>query len=423
MLIHQAVMKTRGCPSLCLLVVSGLFLASSSRSWAQQPPVNDNFANRITLSGAPVSGNSTTVGATREAFEPNPGNFSATVETVWWTWTAPAAGKVTINTTGSDINPEYVCVYNGASIDQLHTVAANSIDNQGSQTITFDTIAGAVYQISVGNGSGDGAGAVFLNIRLNASNIAASVVIGTSADANDNFANRITLAGASVAGIGYNFDATRESLETQGSGDRTLWWTWTAPADGILTVDSSATDFDNIVVAFSGNALGSLDVLGSSNGSPDSFSIPVTAGVDYQFSIGSNFDEAGTAVLDLNFFQPSPFFNGETPLSNGVYYLQLSNGNFFGYYSYLTDPHYIFHFDLGYEYVFDANDGKDGVYLYDFYSDDFFYSSPVFPFPYLYDFGLQSVLYYYPDLNHAGHYDTNGYRFFYEFKTGQIISK
>ena len=145
--------------------------------------------------------------------------------------------------------------------------------------------------------------------------------------------------------------------------------------------------------------------------------------MSYQFSIGSNFDEAGSAVLTLNFFEPPPFFNGETPLSNGVYYLQFSNNNFFGYYSYLTDPHYIYHFDLGYEYVFDAKDGKGGVYLYDFYSNDFFYSSPTFPFPYLYDFGLQSVLYYYPDPNRAGHYDTDGYRFFYEFKTGKIISK
>ena len=209
-------MKTRGRSPLFEPVLFGLFVASSSCLWAQQPPANDNFANRTTLSGSPVSGTSTTVGATREPFEPNPsGNV---IETVWWTWTAPAAGAVTIDTTGSDIDPEYVGVYNGASIDQLHVVAANSIDNEGTQTITFPTVAGAVYQISVGNGSGDGAGTVFLNIRLNASNITAPVVIASSADANDNFVNRTTLTGASVAGIGYNFDATRESLEDQNSG-------------------------------------------------------------------------------------------------------------------------------------------------------------------------------------------------------------
>ena len=99
------------------------------------------------------------------------------------------------------------------------------------------------------------------------------------------------------------------------------------------------------------------------------------------------------------------------------------DGNYFGYYSFLSDSAYIYHFDLGYEYVLDANDGNDGVYLYDFASSTFFYTSPTFPFPYLYDFTLNKVLYYYPDPNNPGHYNTNGVRYFYDFGTGQIITK
>ena len=112
---------------------------------------------------------------------------------------------------------------------------------------------------------------------------------------------------------------------------------------------------------------------------------------------------------------------GEVALSNGVYYLSFPNGHYFGYYSYLTDPNYIYHFDLGYEYVFDAADGNGGAYFYDFESGHFFYSSPTFPFPYLYDFTLKTVLYYYPDPSEAGHYNTNGVRYFYDFATGKII--
>ena len=117
------------------------------------------------------------------------------------------------------------------------------------------------------------------------------------------------------------------------------------------------------------------------------------------------------------------YFTGEVALNNGVYYLAFPNGDYFGYYSYLTDPHYLYHFDLGYEYLFDAADGKSGVYLYDFASDTFFYTSPTFPFPYLYDFTLNTVLYYYPSPNNPGHYNTDGYRFFYRFDNGQIIVK
>ena len=117
------------------------------------------------------------------------------------------------------------------------------------------------------------------------------------------------------------------------------------------------------------------------------------------------------------------FFDGETALGSGVYYLTFPDGNSFGYYSFLSDPDYIYHFDLGYEYVFDANDGQSGAYFYDFASSDFFYTSPIFPFPYLYDFGLNSVVYYYPDPNNPGHYNTDGRREFYVFSTGQIITK
>jgi len=119
---------------------------------------------------------------------------------------------------------------------------------------------------------------------------------------------------------------------------------------------------------------------------------------------------------------PHPsFFTGEVSLGNGVYYLQFPNGTPFGYYAYLTDPRFIYHFDMGYEYWFDANDGHSGIFFYDFASNHFFYTSPSFPFPYLYDFSLNTVLYYYPDPNNPGRYTTNP-RYFYNFATGQIIT-
>ena len=129
------------------------------------------------------------------------------------------------------------------------------------------------------------------------------------------------------------------------------------------------------------------------------------------------------SVYRLTFDAHPPFFDDAVSLSNGVEYLQFASGNYFGYFSFLSDPHYVYHFDLGYEYVFDAADDYDGVYLYDFRSSTFFYTSPSFPFPYLYDFTLNTVLYYYPDPNHPGRYNTDGTRYFYDFATGKIITK
>jgi len=114
------------------------------------------------------------------------------------------------------------------------------------------------------------------------------------------------------------------------------------------------------------------------------------------------------------------FFAGETALGGGWYYLQFPNSTPFGYYSYLTDPNYIYHLDLGFEYLFDANDVNHAIYFYDFASSSFFYTSPTL-FPDLYNFSLNAWLYYLPDASNPGRYSHNP-RWFYNFATGQWIN-
>lgn len=134
----------------------------------------------------------------------------------------------------------------------------------------------------------------------------------------------------------------------------------------------------------------------------------------------------GGAVGDqsnINFTgAPDPsFFAGAVSLGSGVEYLSFPNGNVFGYYTNASFP-WIYHFDMGYMYYFDAHDGKGGADFYDATSGHFFYTSPAYPFPYLYDFTLKAVLYYYPDPNNAGRYTTNP-RYFYNTATQQIITQ
>jgi hypothetical protein len=140
------------------------------------------------------------------------------------------------------------------------------------------------------------------------------------------------------------------------------------------------------------------------------------------FNFNPNTGQHEEDVYHVRVSPTAAFFTGEIPLGNGVYYLQFPNGTPFGYYAYLTDPHWIYHFDMGYEYWFDANDGHNGIYFYDLAANTFFYTSPGFPFPYLYDFGLNAVLYYYPDPQRPGHNTTNP-RYFYDFATHQIINR
>ena len=115
------------------------------------PPVNDNFANRTAIGGASGTVNGTVAGATREAGEPSQQSIS-----VWWKWTAPASGQVTLSTAGSNV-PISVAVYSG--------IAVNTLTSLG--TSTFQAQAGREYQVATyNNGS---FGTVVLSWNLNTS--------------------------------------------------------------------------------------------------------------------------------------------------------------------------------------------------------------------------------------------------------------
>ena len=108
---------------------------------------NDHFTNAIALTGAVVNATGTTFRATRESGEPYHGGYY-TPGTIWWSWTAPTSGTVTISTAGSDFDT-YLAVYTGTMVNGLTGVAAN--DDFGDQTsrVTFPVVGGTVYQIVV----------------------------------------------------------------------------------------------------------------------------------------------------------------------------------------------------------------------------------------------------------------------------------
>jgi hypothetical protein len=130
-------------------------------------PANDNFANRITITGMSVTITGSNAGATKEAGEPakvagNPGGRS-----VWWTWTAPTSGKVTIDTHGSTFDT-LLGVYTGSSLSSLTVVAANDDDPAGGTTtskVVFNAIAGTTYQILV-DGYGGASGSITLSLSV-----------------------------------------------------------------------------------------------------------------------------------------------------------------------------------------------------------------------------------------------------------------
>ena len=289
-------------------------------------------------------------------------------------------------------------------------------NTSGYGTIFEITPAGALTTLYSFTGGADGG------------NPQAGLVLGV----NGNFYG--TAGGENTSGYGTVFEATP-------AGALTTLYSFTGGIDGdapdaSLLLGSDGNFYGTTSGDISGNygtvfqvtPAGVLSTLYgfsglSDGGEPEGSLIQVADGSFYGTTYSTDGGSGYGTVFQLKLGPPPAFFDGEVALSDGVDYLAFPGGNFFGYYSFLANPAYLYHFDLGYEYVIDAADGKSGVYLYDFASSDFFYTSPSFPFPYLYDFNLGSVLYYYPDPNNAGRYNTNGVRYFYEFNTGTIITK
>ena len=88
-------------------------------------PANDDFANAAALSGLPANATGTNVDATTESGEPEHTDFSSVTpgeHSVWWSWTAPSDGDVTVDTCGSNFDT-LLAVYTGSSVEALTPVA------------------------------------------------------------------------------------------------------------------------------------------------------------------------------------------------------------------------------------------------------------------------------------------------------------
>lgn len=141
-------------------------------------PVNDAFATRTMLAGAAASASGSTFGATGEPGEPDHALISAPAASAWWSWTAPAAGRVTVSTAGSGFDT-VLAVYTGNATDQLSGIASNDDHMDLTSQVVFAASAGTAYGIAV-DGFGESRGYVELAVTFEADGGADSDADGVS---------------------------------------------------------------------------------------------------------------------------------------------------------------------------------------------------------------------------------------------------
>ncbi len=132
---------------------------------------------------------------------------------------------------------------------------------------------------------------------------------------NDNFAaaTTITLSGNAATVTGFNNNATKEAGEPShagNSGGRSVWWKWTAPSGGPVTLTTQGSVFDTLLGVYVGSAVSSLTTITSGDDVQpgviqySSVTFTATGGVPYYFAVdGFNANDgkgADTGAVTLN---------------------------------------------------------------------------------------------------------------------------
>jgi outer membrane protein assembly factor BamB len=215
-------------------------------------PFHDDFADRAMLVGNIVKARSSTSHASTESGEPaHAGRLS---RSLWFSWTAPAAGEVSFDTRGSE-GDTVLAVYTGDALNSLNRIADNDNESAGflSSRVAFEAAVGTTYQIAVDSSA---AGLVVLNI--------------TAALANDAFASAQPLDGDAPLITTTNANATSEPGEPRhvaGSNRQSLWYSWEAPQSGTHQVSVYSQTVDTAVAVYTGTAVNNLTLVGSNDDS------------------------------------------------------------------------------------------------------------------------------------------------------------
>ncbi|WP_426571557.1 M6 family metalloprotease domain-containing protein [Aquihabitans sp. McL0605] len=109
---------------------------------------------------------------------------------------------------------------------------------------------------------------------------------------NDAFASPTVLNGTSGRVASSSTQATKEAGEpahADNPGGASVWYSWTAPASGTLSIDMTNTGFDSTLAVYTGSAVGSLQPIASDD--DDSWytsalwGVSVTGGTTYRIAV------------------------------------------------------------------------------------------------------------------------------------------
>lgn len=247
-----------------------------------QSVVNDDFANALQIEGINIRTSSENIAATREEGEPEHVESAFGSKSVWWRWTAPLSGNVTLSTSASNSFDTLLAVYVGDSLEGLQLVGSNDDDNRTgvwTSVLTFYAQEGTEYRIAVDGWNG-GFGEISLTVAM---------------AEHDDLEDARSFTTDTISDVSFTNNATREIGEPSIVGSsvgQSLWWKWVAARSGQAEISTFGSDFDTTLAVYRGNSLSTFELLSENDDSGGALSsrlaMDVVAGETYWISVDGN---------------------------------------------------------------------------------------------------------------------------------------
>jgi len=178
-----------------------------------------------------------------------------------------------------------------------------SLEGQGA--VFQRRTSGVPYSVIFTNLS---AGKYFLLAEVvTATNLSADlsfdIAASTSQPANDLWSNAIAIANIGTDLLGTNTHTTaepNEPLHAENGAGRSVWWSWQASINGIITATTAGSGFDTVLAIYTGtnvsalSQVGANDDAGSTNRSSQ-VSFSAVAGTKYYIAVDSAVSADGSA--------------------------------------------------------------------------------------------------------------------------------
>jgi len=225
----------------------------------------DRFAGPKIVKGSSWADARSTRGSPAYGSEPlEPAHAGTLSRSVWYSWTPGVSGTATVTTAGSAIDT-VLAVYRGNSLTSLVPIAQNDNATAAlrSSRVSFGVVPGETYRVAV-DGKTAGSFSVSGSVAIAPGGSGQTAPTPPpSAPTNNMFSTPQAIAGAPLKITGLNRSASEQTGEPNASGQSTsVWYLWTAPRSGWVTVTTKDSLFDTTLGAYRGSSLTALRTIG-----------------------------------------------------------------------------------------------------------------------------------------------------------------